>query len=163
MGTNDKITWANQMYRGGSGGWIEVVGLSLILVWYLSVQIPYLLRYLRRKNWPSADAIVQKGTIAVISLGRNSAIPACFMGYAFKVQGERYGAYFVVVGNKDALQKIHESLAGAPLQIRYNPSDPNVSLLADYKDFRFEGLKASQDPDWLNQAPTFDLQDAIRG
>lgn len=98
-----------------------------------------------------------------ISVGRGSAVPACFIGYAFKVQGERYGAYFVLVGNKDTLQKIRESLAGTPLQIRYNPSDPNVSLLVDYKDSRFEGLKASQDPDWLNQAPPFDLQDAIRG
>jgi hypothetical protein len=81
----------------------------------------------------------------------------------FKVQGERYGAYFVVVGKKDVLQKVNENLAGAPIQIRYNPSDPDVSLLVDYKDFRFEGQKASQDPDWLNQAPTVDLQDAIRG
>jgi hypothetical protein len=151
------------MYRGVNGGWFEVVLLSVILVWYLSFRIPYLLKYCRRKSWPTADAAIQKGTLGLISHGKYGSVPACFMGYVFKVQGERYGAYFVLVGNKDTLQKIHESLAGEPLQIRYNPSDPNVSLLVDYKDLRFEGLKASQDPDWLNQAPTIDLQDAIRG
>jgi hypothetical protein len=151
------------MYRVGRGGWFEVVALSVILVWYLSVQIPYLIKYCRRKSWPNVNGTIEKGTMGLISKGRYSAVPACFIGYVFKVQGERYGAYFVVVGKKDVLQKLNENLAGTPIQIRYNPSAPNVSLLVDYKDFRFKGLKVSQDPDWLNQAPTFDLQDAIRG
>ncbi len=151
------------MSRVGSGGWIEVLFFSSILVWYLLSEIPYLLRYCRRKSWPSADAIIQKGTMGRINRGRNCIVPACFVGYVFKVQGERYGGYFVLVGSEGTLQKILENLAGAPLQIRYNPSDPNISLLIDYKDLRFEGLKTSQDPEWLNQAPAFDLQDAIRG
>ncbi len=151
------------MYRVGGGGWIEVVVPSSILVWYLSREIPYLLKYLRRKSWPSTNATIQKGTMGLISRGKNSPVPACFMGYAFKVEGERYGAYFVVVGNEVTLRRLNENLAGSSIQVSYNPSDPNTSLLVDYKDFRFEGLTASQDPDWLNQAPTFDLQDAIRG
>ena len=40
---------------------------------------------------------------------------------------------------------------------------PGTSLLVDYKDAHFGGLLASQDPDWLDQAPAFDLQDAHRG
>jgi hypothetical protein len=150
------------MYRGGSGGWFEALALAVILVWYLSVQIPYLIKYCRRKSWPNVNGTIEKGTMGLISQGRYGAVSACFIGYVFKVQGERYGAYFVV-GKKGILQEINENLAGTAIQIKYNPSDPNVSLLVDYKDFRFEGLKVSQDPELLNQAPAIDLQDAIRG
>lgn len=150
------------MYRTTSGGWFQVVLFSAVLIWYLSVQIPYLLKYLRRKNWPSADATIQRGAMGRVRQGK-STIPACFIGYAFKVEGVRYGAYFVLVGKEDILQKVSKDLAGSSVQVRYDPSNPNTSLLVDYKDFRFAGLSASQDPDWLNQAPAFDLQDAIRG
>jgi hypothetical protein len=150
------------MIRYDRGGWFQVVIYSAILIWYLSVHIPYLLKYWRRKNWPSADAMIQKGTMGSVAQGR-SAVPACFIGYAFKVEGLRYGAYFVLVGKADFLEKVNKELTGASLQVRYDPSNPTSSLLIDYKDFRFAGLRASQDPDWLNQAPAFDLQDAIRG
>ncbi len=151
------------MSQSGIAQWIYPSFLFILLAWYLSIQIPYLVRYCRRKNWPSADATIQKGTMGLINRGRNSFVPACFLGYAFKVEGERYAGYFVLIGKAATLRQIREQLDGKPIQIRYSPSDPNTSLLMDHKDLRFEGLKASQDPDWLNQAPTFDLQDAIRG
>jgi hypothetical protein len=66
-------------------------------------------------------------------------------------------------GNEATLQRLYRGLAGASLQIRYSQSDPSISFLEDYKDVRFEGLKATQSPELLNQAPAFDLQDAIRG
>jgi hypothetical protein len=151
------------MSRYGSNGWFQVIMFSALLVWILSIQIPYLLKYLRRKNWPSGNATIQKGAMGRISRGRGGFIPACFIGYTFKVQGERYAAYFVLVGNEEALEKVNKGLSGGSLQIRYDPSDPNISLLVDYDDFRFAGLRASQDPDWLRQAPAFNLQDVIRG
>ncbi len=151
------------MYRVGTGGWFPAIIYSALLVWILSIEIPYLLKYLRRKNWPSANATIQKGAIGRISRGRGAFIPACFIGYTFKVQEERYAGYFVLVGNEEALEKLNKNLSGGSLQIRYDPSDPNVSLLLDYHDFLFAGLTASQDPAWLSQAPSFDLQDLIRG
>ena len=143
--------------------WIYLAVLLLILVSYLSVHIPYALRYLRRKNWPSADATVQNFTTGAINRGRNCIVPARFVGYAFKFQEQSFGGYFVVVGEKSALEDLSKNLQGRSLQVRYNPSDPSTSLLVDYKDPRFGGLLASQDPDWLDQAPSFDLQDALRG
>jgi hypothetical protein len=151
------------MYRVGTGGWFPAIIYSALLVWILSIEIPYLLKYLRRKNWPSANATIQKGAIGRISRRRGAFIPACFIGYTFKVQEERYAGYFVLVGNEEALEKLNKNLSGGSLQIRYDPSDPNVSLLLDYHDFLFAGLTASQDPAWLSQAPSFDLQDLIRG
>jgi hypothetical protein len=64
--------------------------------------------------------------------------------------------------NEATVQTLHKCLSGASIQIWYNPSDPNTSFLVNYSDFRFEELKATQNPEWLNQAPAFDLQDAIR-
>jgi len=151
-----------EMYHPNSGGWFQVVLYSAILIWYISVQIPYLLKYCRSKNWPTANATIQRGTMGRVSQGR-STIPACFIGYAFKVEGVRYAGYFVLAGKEDILQKVSKDLAGSSLQVRYDPSNPNTSLLVDCKDFRFAGLRASQDPYWLNQAPAFDLQDTIRG
>ena len=151
------------MYRIGSGGWFPAIIYSALLVWILSIEIPYLLKYLRRKNWPSANATIQKGAMGRISRGKGGFIPACFIGYTFKVQDERYAAYFVLVGNEEALEKLNKNLSGGSLEIRYDPSDHNISLLVDYHDFRFAGLTASQDPEWLSQAPSFDLQDVIRG
>ena len=89
-------------------------------------------------------------------------VPARFVGYAFKVQEQRFGGYFVLIGKESALEELPKNLQGCSLQVRYDPSDPTTSLLVDYKDARFGGLLASQDPDWLDQAPAFDLQDALR-
>jgi hypothetical protein len=133
-----------------------------MLGWYGFVQIRYLLRRYRRNRWPSAEATIQQGAIGKIYFGKGATAPASFLGYAYNVQGVRYGGYFALYGGEAIVQKLHKGLAGASIQIRYNPSDPNTSFLLNYSDFRFEGLKATQSPEWLNQAPAFDLQDAIR-
>ena len=151
------------MSQSGIANWIYVAALFLILLSYLAVHIPYALRYLRRKNWPSANATVQNFTTGAINRGKNCIVPARFVGYAFKVQEQRFGGYFVVIGKESALEELPKNLQGCSLQVRYHPSDPTTSLLVDYKDARFGGLLASQDPDWLDQAPAFDLQDALRG
>jgi hypothetical protein len=85
------------------------------------------------------------------------------MGYAYSIHGIRYAAFFALYGNKVSVETAKNALVGAPLQVRYNPADPNISFLVDYNDFRFEGLNATQNPDTLNQAPSFDLQDTLRG
>jgi hypothetical protein len=59
-------------------------------------------------------------------------------------------------------RKLSDDLPGGTIQIRYNPADPNVSYLVDCNDSRFEGLAATQNPEWLGQSPEFDLQDAAR-
>lgn len=150
------------MHQSDIANWIYVAALFLILVSYLAAHIPYGLRYLRRKNWPIADAAVQNFTTGAVNRGKNWTVPARFVGYAFKVQEQRFGGYFVVLGKESALEGVRKNLQGCSVQIRYDPSDPATSLLVDYKDPRFAGLLASQDPDWLDQAPAFDLQDALR-
>lgn len=152
----------NGMNEPGTFDWLYFAVMYSILGCYFFVQIRYLIRRHRRNSWPCADATIQQGAIGKISVGRGGTILASFIGYTYNVQGLRYAGYFAICGNEAATQELYESLSGEHIQIRYSPSDPNISLLVDYKDFRFKGLKATQSPQFLNQAPAFDLQDAIR-
>ncbi len=124
--------------------------------------IRYLVRRYKSRLWPLIDATIQKGAVGVVSAGRGGTAPAAFIGYAYIVGGVRYANYFVLIGDSEHVQRLQDNLAGSQLKIRYNPADPNISFLDDYYDARFEGLSARQSPEWMDQAPAFDLQDAIR-
>jgi hypothetical protein len=140
--------------------WILLLSLA---GWWSFILIRYLVRRFRSRRWPTVDATVQKGAVGRISFGRGASAPASFMGYAYVVQGVRYAGFFALYGDEVCVRKLHDGLGGASLQIRYSPSDPNLSFLVHYSNSRFEGLTATQSPEWLDQAPSFDLQDAIRG
>jgi len=139
--------------------------IPLILLFVLGLLLSRYIRYIigcyRSNHWPTTSATIQKGALGRISLGKGD-YPASFLGYAYIVQGIRYAGFFVLYGDKALLTMLHETLPGASLQIRYDPKNPNISYLVDTRDSRFQALTASQDPVWLNQAPAFDLQDALR-
>lgn len=151
------------MHDPGIFDWLYFTVMYSVLGCYFFVQIRYLVRRYRRNSWPIADATVQKGAMGKVRVGRYGSVPASFLGYTYNVQGMRYGGYFVLCGKEATIKDLHEILPDQHIQIRYRPSDPNTSFLLDYKDSRFNGLKATQSPELLNQAPAFDLQDAIRG
>jgi hypothetical protein len=142
--------------------WASLLFLSLALGWWYFVQIRFLLRRFRSKRWPTIDATLQMGAVGRISFGRGASSPAIFMGYASIVQGVRYAGLIALYGADSQVRKLHDGLTGGPIQIRYNPSDPNVSYLVDYKDSRFDALAATQNPEWLDQSRAFDLLDAVR-
>lgn len=154
---------AYQMSEPGIFDWIIQGALLLALGCWSFVQLRYLIRRHRSQSWPVVDATIQKGAVGRISFGRGGSAPASFMGYAYQVEGLRYAGVFAMYGDETRMLKLHRSLGGSTLQVRYNPADPNISCLADDCDPRFEQLAVTQNPEWLDQAPTFDLQDAIRG
>jgi hypothetical protein len=150
------------MSRNYTFEWASLLILFFALRWWYFVQIRFVLRRYRSKHWPTVDATLQKGAIGKISFGRGATAPATFMGYAYIVQGVRYAGFFALYGDDSQVRKLQDDLTGAHIQIRYDPSDPNVSYLLDNKDSRFDGLAATQNPEWLNQSPAFDLQDTVR-
>jgi hypothetical protein len=150
------------MSRNYTFEWVSRLILLFVLSWWYFVQIRFVLRRYRSKGWPITDGTLQKGAVGRISFGRGASAPATFMGYAYIVQGVRYAGFFALYGDESQTCKLQDGLTGAHVQIRYNPSDPNVSYLVDYKDPRFDGLAATQNPEWLEQSPAFDLQDAVR-
>lgn len=141
--------------------WLSIVGL--LLGFWAFTQIRYLIRRYRRNCWPTTEAVIQKGAFGKIPMGKGATVPANFVGYSYTIEGVRRAGFFALIGNETQMKSVESSLVGASMQIRYNPSDPDVSLLADYQDPRFGGMKATQSPEMLDNAPSFNLQDAIRG
>ena len=145
-----------------SFGWIFFLILLSVLAWWYTVQLRfYLLRY-RSKRWPVATATLQQGVVGRVASGKGGWVPVAFMGYAYVVQSARYAGYFALCGDESKIRGLQTALPGGEVQVRYDPSDPIVSLLVDYVDSRFEGLTATQNPELLNRSPAFDLQDAAR-
>ena len=136
--------------------------LFVILGWWYFAQFRYFLQRSRSKRWPVVDAVLQKGSIGKISFGKRGSMPVAFVGYAYTVQGIRYAGFFALYGEEYKVRRLDESLAGATVQIRYDPSSPDVSFLVNEYDSRLEGTQATQNPDYLDQCPPFDLQNAIR-
>src|SRR6267142_312437 len=68
---------------------------------------------------------------------------------------------FVIFCDRDKSAQLQKELPGATLKVRYKLSDSNVSYLADRQDPRFGWQGASQNPEYLDQTPTFDLDGAV--
>ena len=142
--------------------WLFLLILFLVLSCWYFVRIRFLLRRYRSKSWPTVEATLQKRAVGRISFGTRASSSATFVEYAYIVQGVRYAGFFALYDHDSHVRKLSERLSGDTVQIRYKPSDPNVSFLVDCNDSRFEGLAATQNPEWLEQSPAFDLQDAVR-
>ena len=143
--------------------WVYLLLLYPVLIWAGVRQIRYMLRRHRSQVWPTTEALIQKGTIGSIHFGKGATAPASFTGYAYSIENVRYAGYFALYGDEATMRRLHESLVGTTIQIRYDPSDPNISCLVNCYDPRFVGVTVTQNPEWLDQAPAFDLQDALCG
>jgi hypothetical protein len=150
------------MSEPGIFDWIFFLTLMLWLGWWYFIQAVYYFRRLRSRRWPTEEAIIQRGAFGGISVGRGPSIPASFLGYAFVVNSVRYAGVFAICGDQAFLHRLNDRLNGQTIKIRYNPSDPNMSFLVDYYDPRFGGKVATQNPERLESAPPFDIQDATR-
>jgi hypothetical protein len=132
-----------------------------LLAWWYFTQGQHFVRQYTSRNWPSVEAVLQRGAIGPVTLGK-VAVNGCFLGYSFQVAGMRYAGFFVIFCDQDKSRQLQKELPGATVQVRYKQSDPNISYLADRQDPRFGWQGASQNPEYLNQAPAFDLEDAVR-
>ena len=103
------------------------------------------------RNWPTAPGTIQRCTVR-----RGYRGVACFLssyryrsvfGYSFRANESRYAGFFVLgaedEGAADSLQKQAE---GLNVTVRYNPENPDVSLLVDDE---VQGRKISQNPHWF--------------
>ncbi|HKN26291.1 MAG TPA: hypothetical protein VJX72_15690 [Candidatus Acidoferrum sp.] len=142
-------------------GWVIQCLLLAGCGWWCFIEIRYLKRRAASKRWPNVTATIQKGAVGRISFGRGASAPACFLGYAYLVEGTRRAGFFALYGEEGKVDEVQKRLASSPLDIRYDPSNPDLSCMIDFYDSRFEGLAATQNPQWLDQAPAFDLADAL--
>jgi len=150
------------MREPGTFQWLVLLLLLVSLGWWGFVQLRGLFKRFSSRRWSTAEATIQKGAVGRVSSVRGSWTYGSFFGYAFAVQGVPYTGLFLIVGDQEQASALQNALAGMPLSVRYDPSDPNVSVVADLYDPRFRGLNATQDPEWLKQAPAFSIGDVLR-
>jgi hypothetical protein len=144
----------------GATSWIWLLILPF-LAWLLLTQIRYAVQQYRSVGWPVTDATIQKGPAGFVPIGGGEGTPACFVGYAFRVNGSTYTGLFALYGSSDDVERVHKNFCSGSIRVRYDPSNPGTSYLNELNDPRFERLAPTQNPQHLAQAPSFDLQDVI--
>ncbi len=132
-----------------------------LMAWWYVTQGRHLVQQYSSRKWPSIEAVIQRGAIGPVKMGKG-AVNGCFLGYSFQAAETRYAGFFVIFCDQDKSRQLQKELPGSTVQVRYKQSDPNISYLADRQDPRFGWQGASQNPEYLNQAPAFDLEDAVR-
>lgn len=160
--------FASAVMRGENANPVAVGLVVVAFLVALFIQVRYGVLRLRSKRWPKAAATAQQSALGIVTfqtnrVGPDYTAPASFFGCAYSVEGVRYAALFVLYGVESKVQEVAGRLVGQSVQVRYDPARPDTSFLVDYEDSRFQGLTASQRPDLLEQAPEFDLRDAMRG
>jgi hypothetical protein len=146
----------------GASSWIWWLILPF-LAWLLLTQIRYMVQQYRSVGWPTIDATIQKGPTGFVPIGRGQGTPACFVGYAFRVNGSTYTGLFALYGSRDDVERANKNFSGGSIRVRYNPGNPSISYLNELNDLRFGRLAQTQNPQHLAQGPSFDLQDILRG
>lgn len=121
--------------------------LAAMLV-VVGIQCRYYLRRELSRNWPTVTATIKQGYVGVIDRGAGAG----FFTYVFTVNGVEYSGRFVLPDNWGHAEKFQRKLDGLPLLIKFRPSNPKVSLLANFYDPLFEGLVATQNPYWYLNA-----------
>jgi hypothetical protein len=116
----------------------------------ISVNLRHFFRTMFTNDWPRATA-----TISRDFMGQVHMRPVSFFRYRFTVDGKEFCGRFVVdlaskgwpwLNTTKHTEALEQKLDGLTVQIKYRPSNPKVSLLADYYDPRFDGGLASQNP-----------------
>jgi hypothetical protein len=124
-----------------------------LYVTIISVNLRHFIRTMFTNDWPRATATISRDFI-----GQGRVAPVSFFRYRFTVDGKDFSGRFVVdLASKGApwlnttkyTEALMQKLDGLPVQIKYKPSNPKISLLADYYDPRFDGGLASQNPAWF--------------
>jgi hypothetical protein len=136
------------MSNSGTVDWIFWLALLSLMGWWHAAQIRYSFKQFSSRRWPSTNATIQRGAVGQVRGTRGPRASASFFGYAFTIQGVRYAGLFAIIAKEEHGHKLQASLADGSILVHYDPP--------------FEGLVATQSPEWIDQAPAFPLIDLIR-
>jgi hypothetical protein len=138
----------------GASSWIWWLILSF-LAWLLLTQIRQMGRQYRSAGWPVIDATIQKGPTGFVPIGRGEGTPACFVGYAFRLNGSTYTGLFALYGNRDDVERVRKNFSSGSIRVRYNPANPSVSYLNELNDSRFGRLSADSESSTFGAGSAF--------
>jgi hypothetical protein len=126
--------------------WVTQV-LAMILVCYVVfADARYTLRRRASKNWPSATATIDSGSVGF--RGPLSGLPSILyrvhFTYSYCVDGSKHdGRFFLLTNSKNAGEGLRQKLVGRSVPVKYNDRKPEVSLLMDQK---LAGKRVMQGP-----------------
>jgi hypothetical protein len=90
---------------------------------------PQWFRRLFSANWPITPGTIENGTVSVIR-GERGEVAVCTLNYSYCVEGSYYGgSYLQQFSDEQAAYDYISSKAGKSAQVRYNPRDPQSSVL----------------------------------
>jgi len=101
------------------------------------------------------DATIQKGPTGFVPIGRGEGTPACFVGYAFRLNGSTYTGLFALYGNRDDVERVRKNFSSGSIRVRYNPANPSVSYLNELNDSRFGRLSADSESSTFGAGSAF--------
>jgi hypothetical protein len=127
---------------------IYLVFIVVLVVGGLAVSfqvLRYELRTLFSENWPRATATIARDFVGVLGRGAIGG----FFTYTFVLNGKQFSGRFVIADDQAHAELLQEKLDGQPIEIKYKPSNPRVSLILEICDPRLEGRIATQNPYWF--------------
>jgi hypothetical protein len=105
----------------------------------------------KSRDWPSATASIQRYAVEAGNAGL-SHFPSQYQyrsvfGYVFNASRPRCVGFFVLEAeDEDDATNLQKQAEGLTLTVRYNPENPDVSLVTDES---LLGRKIIQNPHWL--------------
>jgi hypothetical protein len=126
---------------------VVFVVLLLILVGFLTVrQVRLWARSWGYQRWPTVSATIQKATV---SCTRMILFYSVFE-YRFTVAaGSFAGRFALAAEDREDAERLRRNSVGKQLSIRYKPTNPEVSLLAETELW---GRQVHQSPRWVGNS-----------
>jgi hypothetical protein len=127
---------------------------DLVFLIVLFFVLRHWFRTLFSERWPRATATITRDLVGIVGGGAVGS----FFRYEFTIAGRSFAGRFLIVDSLEHAATLQSKLDGLPITIKYKPSNPKVSLLAEMYDPRFDGKIAAQNPYWflcVRQADTF--------
>jgi hypothetical protein len=106
--------------------------LAVVLLFWLFAWVklrPQWLRSLLSANWPVAFGTIEDGNVSVVRSERGE-LAVCTLNYSYSVEGSYYGGnYLQRFSDEQAAYDYISSKRGKSAQVRYNPRNPQTSVL----------------------------------
>jgi hypothetical protein len=142
--------------------WALWLAIMAGLVWHYAPLVRHSYHLGQSPRWPAISAKIVGGAIGTIDNGRRT-LPAAFLSYRYSVNGAPFvGKFFLRDETDIRLKSVKKAVTGAEIDIRYQPNNPSISVLNDFRDQRLGGFTASQNPLHLRQGAPPSLEDEIK-
>ena len=154
------------MQSDASFNWIAWSLYGVPILWIVGRQLRMWMRRRNSQHWPEAQATINPGSVMELQPDNprnDQTYDTIFrirsqFGYSFLVDGRRYGGVFAfITDNRHHANELQRQLDGRTVPVRYNPGNPDDSVLASPATITTDGLEATQDPAWLDESPALDL------